>query len=74
MDSNSTTQAVFEAIAAQVLQVEFKQNVHSFFEQHCEKFTNDEENKLEYTQIHEAYMEILDKIIESNLMGKFEDE
>ena len=70
MDSNSN-QGVFDAIAAQVLQVDFKQNIHSFFGQHCDKFTNDEENKLEYTQIHEAYMEILDRIIESNLVGKF---
>ena len=48
MDSNSN-QGVFDAIAAQVLQVDFKQNIHSFFGQHCDKFTNDEENKLEYT-------------------------
>ena len=36
-------------INAQVQQIEFKTNMNSFFEQHCDKFTNDEENKLEYT-------------------------
>ena len=33
----------------------FKQNQIAFFTEHCHKFDDEEENKLEYTDIHKAY-------------------
>lgn len=53
---------------------EFKSSCDLFFDANCHKFSDDEENKLEYTQVHEAYIEILDRIIESNILSKFSEE
>ena len=38
-----------------------------FFTQHNSKFTDDDENKLEYTSIHEEYISIVEEAIESKL-------
>ena len=53
---------------------DFQSTCDLFFESNCHKFTDDEENKLEYTQVHEAYIEILDKIIEGNILSKFSED
>jgi hypothetical protein len=37
----------------------------AFFETHCEKFTDDEENKLEYTPIHEEYIKTCEDVIDA---------
>ena len=39
----------------------------SFFQNNCKAFTDDEENRLEYTKIHEEYIYIIDEGIESKL-------
>ena len=41
---------------AQVVASEsFKENQLKFFAENCDKFDDEEENKLEYTAIHKAY-------------------
>lgn len=41
---------------------------------HASKFEDTEENKLEYTTIHEGYVYILEKIIDGKLKEKFSEE
>ena len=57
-----------------VLGSEFTNDRYTFFEKHKNTFEDTDENKLEYTQIHEAYMFILDHMMESSLMDKFSKE
>jgi len=37
----------------------------TFIEQHCYMFIDDEENRLEYTLIHDKFMTMVDSIFES---------
>jgi len=46
----------------------------SFFEKNCSQFSDDEENKLEYTKIHEEYLYIIDEAIESKVREKYSQE
>lgn len=39
----------------------------NFFSRHCSTFTEDEENKLEYTEIFNEYIDTIEKHIERNL-------
>jgi hypothetical protein len=45
-----------------------------FFNQHNSKFSDAEENKLEYTTIHEEYISIVEEAIESKLNLDFSQE
>jgi hypothetical protein len=45
-----------------------------FFEGNAHKFTDDEENKLEYTKIHEEYIYIIDEMIEGQLKLTFSED
>ena len=47
-------------LAAIVASESFKEMQREFFAQHCEKFDDEEENKLEYTEIHKQYEEIVE--------------
>ena len=49
---------------------EFKQQQGEFFAKHCETFTNEEENKLEYTAIHQEY----EAMVEATIKEKIGDE
>jgi len=46
----------------------------AFMEQYCNKFTDDDENKLEYTPIHEEFIHICEDSIESKLLENFSQE
>lgn len=50
---------------------QFNQAQMEFFTQHNSKFTNADENKLEYTTIHEEYIAIVEEAIESKLAIEF---
>ena len=45
-----------------------------FFNQHNSKFSDADENKLEYTTIHEEYISIVEEAIESKLTLDFSQE
>ena len=45
----------------------FKNSQKEFFAQHCEKFDQEEENKLEYTSIHKAYEDMVEAQIKTQL-------
>ena len=39
---------------------EFRKLQNEFFEKHCHQFDAEEENKLEYTQIHKEYEDLVE--------------
>jgi len=63
---------IYKAIADIVQDPEFSQSTGEFFNNVYKEFTDEEENKLEYTQIHTDYVKILDEIINSKITEKYE--
>ena len=54
-------------LAAIVGSESFKEMQRDFFAQHCEKFDDEEENKLEYTEIHKQYEELVEAQVREQL-------
>ena len=75
MDSTSgiseDNRAVFDKIADLVTSVDFQDASLQFLKKHQDVFTDDDENKLEYTTIFEEYVQILEKVIDSRLIEFF---
>jgi hypothetical protein len=65
---------IFNALVDIMTQAEFSKAQTEFFEKNHEKFSAEEENKLEYTNIHTEYVYMLDNVVEANLMEKFTNE
>jgi len=74
MESTTTNERVFNALADQIAQIEFQNDQYEFFNKHMNTFEDTDENKLEYTQIYEAYVYILEQIIEAKLSAQFGQE
>eukprot|EP00933_Yihiella_yeosuensis_P080254 TRINITY_DN93661_c0_g1_i1.p1 TRINITY_DN93661_c0_g1~~TRINITY_DN93661_c0_g1_i1.p1 ORF type:complete len:334 (+),score=79.03 TRINITY_DN93661_c0_g1_i1:27-1004(+) len=51
-----------------VSETEFQQEIETFVESNCDAFEDVEENKLEYTSLHDQYTEIAERRIESKMM------
>ena len=66
--------AIFDAICKLLRTEDFAASQKTFFFKHKDTFTEDDENKLEYTQIHEAYVQILETLIAANLKEDYSDE
>ena len=45
-----------------------------FFTKHCQIFTDEEENRLEYKQVHDMYLAMLDSKFDEVLKEHFSDE
>ncbi len=45
-----------------------------FYKLHANSFDNAEENKLEYTTIHSAYVEVIEAYLDKFLQDKFTDD
>ena len=43
----------------------------AFFDKNCQIFSEEEENKLEYTNVYEAYVKLMEQLIEMNLKEKY---
>ena len=56
------------------MEPEFNEGQINFFSKHCNTFTNDEENRHEYKEIHEEYITILEVAIEAILKENFTEE
>ena len=65
---------IFDAVSKLLFKEEFTQAQHAYFNKHKDSITDDEENKLEYTQIHEGYVEILEMIIQTELQQTYSEE
>lgn len=70
--SQENTQ-IFETIAELVTGIEFQDACVLFMEKHVEVFDEDEENKLEYSEVFEEYVKILEQIIDSQLFQKYSE-
>ena len=65
---------IFQQIAKDVQEEEFTNSQHAFFEKNKEPFEDTEENKLEYTQIFEQYVTILEEIIAAKLKETYSED
>ena len=61
-------------VSEHIQEDEFTSAQHAFFEKNKEPFEDTEENKLEYTQIFEQYVTILEEIIAAKLKEKYSEE
>lgn len=48
---------------------EFSSLSNSFCQSHCQEFEESDENKLEYTNIHAEYCEVVETYIERKVSG-----
>ena len=60
----SQNQAIYAKLCDLVLDPEFIEGQINFFQTNCNQFSDDEENKHNYKEIHEEYIKILEYAIE----------
>jgi len=65
---------VFKLLASLVTGTEFTDACYTFLEKNKHIFTDDDENKLEYTEVFEAYITILEQCIDAKLYTDFQEE
>ena len=70
----STDVQIFNTLVDLVTSDSFQTSQAEFFEKHKDQFTDDEENRLEYKEIYENYVFIVDQVIDTKLQGKFSEE
>jgi len=58
---------IFGLISEIMTDPEFNESLQSFFEKNCHVFEDIEENKLEYKNIYEEFVNISEKVIEAKL-------
>ena len=77
MDSGSISadnKAVFVKITDYVTSTDFQEAQYLLINKHKDVFTDDDENKLEYTTIFEEYVQILEQTIDTRLIESFTQE
>ena len=55
--------AIFQKIVDIVTNAEFQRSQFEFFEKHANTFDVDDENKLEYTKIHNDFKNLVEELI-----------
>lgn len=65
---------IFEEICHLVVKAEFLTQQNDFFKENYTMFDGEEENKLEHTDVHNKYVEIMDKYIDQKLTANFSEE
>jgi hypothetical protein len=65
---------IFDCISELIIKETFSSATTEFLKENCNKFEEGEENKLEYTAIHESYVKILEDLIETRLYEKFSED
>ena len=58
---------IYAKVCEAIIDPEFNEGQINFFSKHCNTFTDDEENRHEYKEIHEEYITILEVAIEALL-------
>ena len=61
METEAKDIKIFKSIVNLVTSLEFQDSQSEFFTKHQDTFTDDEENKLEYQEIYESYLRIVDE-------------
>ena len=74
MEAKDTNSKIFQSISDIVIQQDFTDAQHMFFEKNKDTFEDTEENKLEHTTIFQDYLCILEQIIEAKLKETFIEE
>ena len=59
---------IFGLICNLITAEDFQTGQVNFFEKNCQVFTDDEENKHEYKNIHESYIALIDDILEAAIL------
>mmetsp|Transcript_40337 Transcript_40337/g.61555 ORF Transcript_40337/g.61555 Transcript_40337/m.61555 type:complete len:106 (+) Transcript_40337:40-357(+) len=65
---------LFKDLCDHLAQADFQAAQSEFLQKHADKFEDTDENKLEYTDIHQQYVYILDEVLEANLKSKYSDD
>lgn len=65
---------IYQKICEAVVDPDFNEGQMNFFTKNCLKFTDDEENRHEYKEIHEEYISILEQAIEAQLKQTYSEE
>lgn len=65
---------IFGAIAKLIASSEFQEATFQYMDQHKDVFTDDDENKLEYTPIFNNYINILESVIDAQLYAKYDQD
>ena len=76
MESNNTVTdlQIFKVICEYLTLEEFQSAQHDYLGAHMGRFEETEENKLEYTTIHEGYIFILEEIIFAKIKTEYSDD
>ncbi|KAJ1549787.1 ADP-ribosylation factor-like protein 2-binding protein, partial [Nowakowskiella sp. JEL0078] len=73
-ESNSRDDEMFDTVVGELEEMlidnKFVSLQESFFSKYCESFTDDEENKLLYTEVFQNYTQTIEKFIESRLKNR----
>jgi len=64
-DLTDSTMKVFNVLKSIMWEKEFLEANQSFFVKNCDIFEDIEENKLEYTNIYNEYLMIIEEVLES---------
>merc|ERR1719421_2065200 len=64
LSHESRMEKLLAKVSEIVLGAEFNLVTEAFFEAHCHQFTDDEENRLEYTTIHQLFGELVESQLE----------
>lgn len=67
LPAGQTSEHEMQELANLVAGEQFKGQQNAFFEKYCNEFTDEDENKLSYTQIHNEYEEFVEKILVGSL-------
>lgn len=71
---NQTNIDIFKYICDYIKLEEFINAQSDYLNIHCNKFEDSEENKLEYTTVHEGYIHILETLVDAKLQQKFTED
>ena len=63
----ATFEDAWKACGGIISGTEFREKLDAFVDRHCEQFCDDEENKLEYTDIHEQYESLIEEKLQAGL-------
>lgn len=63
---------IFNGLKELMMEEEFQQAHTQFLVDNCQKFDDDDENKLEYTNVFIQYLKIVDEILETGVKERFQ--
>lgn len=71
MEDNNKNIAIFASITELISHAEFHDDQKSFIMENYRIFNEDEENKHQYKQVYDQYLEIMERTIEAKLIQDY---